>query len=72
MCGPEITDRPRGGALAALSPPTTSDHVAAILRGDLAFHTPGSPASNTATHARLTPTSLSDMSGLSDLQLIIQ
>ncbi|OAA71560.1 hypothetical protein ISF_02111 [Cordyceps fumosorosea ARSEF 2679] len=59
MCGPETTNRPRGGALVALNPPgigsssPTTTTVAAVMTGDLTFHTPGHPDSAEATHARL-------------------
>ncbi|CAM1502736.1 Fc.00g075120.m01.CDS01 [Cosmosporella sp. VM-42] len=69
MCGPENTNRPRGGALVALSPPITGPR--GIFRGDLAFHAPGSPASTNATHARLTPSEVCDVRGLSDLYVVI-
>ncbi|KAG6018256.1 hypothetical protein E4U41_003990 [Claviceps citrina] len=55
MCGQEATDRPRGGALAALSAPGSDPQSRTSLRGDLAFHTPGEPGSCRATHARFTP-----------------
>ncbi|KAM5356567.1 hypothetical protein ACJ41O_003213 [Fusarium nematophilum] len=67
MCGPENTNRPRGGALVALAPIDDLSN----LRGDLAFHTPGSPGSASATHARLTPSDESNMKGLSDLYVVI-
>lgn len=69
MCGPENTNRPRGGALVALNPPINSP---CHLRGDLSFHTPGSPGSNSATHARLTPSEEFDLGDLDSLQVIIQ
>ncbi|SPN96654.1 uncharacterized protein DNG_00175 [Cephalotrichum gorgonifer] len=53
MCGHEITPKPRGGALAALSSTEVSGGFAA--RADLVFHSPNSPRSTTATHIRLTP-----------------
>ncbi|GAB0134687.1 hypothetical protein EsDP_00003048 [Epichloe bromicola] len=55
MCGPEVTSRPRGGALAALSAPRNDSLCHLSLQGDLAFHTPGQPGSAEATHARFTP-----------------
>ncbi|QUC16607.1 uncharacterized protein UV8b_00848 [Ustilaginoidea virens] len=69
MCGPQVTDRPRGGALAALSPPTGSSPRARKrhLQGDLAFHQPGHPASCKATHARLTP---AEHHGLGDVHSV--
>ncbi|RFU81815.1 hypothetical protein TARUN_406 [Trichoderma arundinaceum] len=70
MCGPEITNRPRGGALAALSSPDSAGRLRAIC-GDLAFHTPGRPESNAATHARLTPDAGYDSRTLSDLHVLI-
>lgn len=69
MCGPEITNRPRGGALAALN--SSSQCTNARISGDLAFHTPGSPASVCATHARLTPDEACDLERLSDLHVVI-
>lgn len=75
MCGPEDTDRPRGGALAALGPPGPVAGAPAVhaLRGDLAFHTPGSPGSAAATHARLTPgAACGGVAGLGDLRVVIQ
>jgi hypothetical protein len=71
MCGPEFTNKPRGGALAALSSPTDADRLRSIC-ADLAFHTPGHPESNSATHARLTPDAEYDSSILSDLHIVIQ
>ncbi|KAM0229868.1 hypothetical protein ACHAP5_011521 [Fusarium lateritium] len=69
MCGPENTNRPRGGALAALNPPINS--ISSNICGDLAFHTPGSPSSSNATHARLTPNNQCSIKGLSDLYVVI-
>ncbi|SPJ86808.1 uncharacterized protein FTOL_11833 [Fusarium torulosum] len=69
MCGPENTNRPRGGALAALNPPINS--ISSNICGDLAFHTPGSPSSSNATHARLTPSNQCSIKGLSDLYVVI-
>ncbi|KAJ4263033.1 hypothetical protein NW762_006646 [Fusarium torreyae] len=69
MCGPETTDRPRGGALVALNPPVNSF---SSICGDLAFHTPGSPASSSATHARLTPSEDCSIKELTNLQVVIQ
>lgn len=54
MCGPEVTLKPRGGALAALMRPETSSKF--VSQADLVFHSPSSPKSITATHMRLTPT----------------
>ena len=71
MCGPEITNRPRGGALAALSSPDDAGRLRTIC-GDLAFHTPGRPESNEATHARLTPDAAYDARTLSNLHIVIQ
>ncbi|KAL9941491.1 hypothetical protein D7B24_004244 [Verticillium nonalfalfae] len=55
MCGPDTSNRPRGGALAVLNP---TDGLVKTegqkMRGDLSFHTPGDPCSSTATHARWT------------------
>ncbi|KAL7784621.1 hypothetical protein V8C37DRAFT_395476 [Trichoderma ceciliae] len=70
MCGPEMINRPRGGALAALSSPNDADRLG-IICGDLAFHTPGRPESNEATHARLTPDAPYDSETLSDLRVVI-
>ncbi|KAH7363313.1 hypothetical protein B0T11DRAFT_92691 [Plectosphaerella cucumerina] len=73
MCGHDTSNRPRGGALAVLSPsrsasPTTDDCPTVpdgmLLRGDLAFHTPGDPNSSTATHARWTGSGGSALEGL--------
>ncbi|RGP65795.1 hypothetical protein FSPOR_7056 [Fusarium sporotrichioides] len=69
MCGPENTNRPRGGALVSLNPPT--DSPSSRICGDLAFHTPGSPASSSATHARLTPNDECSIHKFSDLHVII-
>ncbi|KAF0645379.1 hypothetical protein FPSE5266_20029 [Fusarium pseudograminearum] len=69
MCGPENTNRPRGGALVSLNPPTNS--TSSRICGDLAFHTPGSPASSNATHARLTPNEECSIDKFSDLHVII-
>ncbi|KAF5685643.1 hypothetical protein FDENT_6157 [Fusarium denticulatum] len=69
MCGPEFTNRPRGGALAVLNPPVNS--ISSKICGDLAFHTPGSPSSSRATHARLTPSEECNMKGFSDLYVVI-
>ncbi|KPM36589.1 hypothetical protein AK830_g9968 [Neonectria ditissima] len=71
MCGPENTNRPRGGALVALNAPITSPTPQGNVCGDLAFHTPGSPGSTTATHARLTPNEACDMTELSNLHVVI-
>ncbi|PNP40067.1 hypothetical protein TGAM01_v210264 [Trichoderma gamsii] len=70
MCGPEFTNKPRGGALAALSSPIDADRLRSLC-ADLAFHTPGHPESNEATHARLTPDAEYDSSILSDLHIVI-
>ncbi|KND87479.1 hypothetical protein TOPH_07919 [Tolypocladium ophioglossoides CBS 100239] len=74
MCGPD-TDRPRGGALAALGPPRGGSHGVHILCGDLAFYTPGRPGSAAATHARLTPGAArgdaADLRDLRDLRVVI-
>lgn len=74
MCGPEVTGRPRGGALAALSAPRNDSLCHLSLQGDLAFHTPGQPGSTEATHARFTP---SERGGLTlgdvdSLRVVIQ
>ncbi|KAL6854496.1 hypothetical protein J3F83DRAFT_754726 [Trichoderma novae-zelandiae] len=69
MCGPEVTNRPRGGALAALS--SLDDAGRPTSCGDLAFHTPGLPESNEATHVRLVPDAAYDARTLSDLLVVI-
>ncbi|KAF4967469.1 hypothetical protein FSARC_4992 [Fusarium sarcochroum] len=69
MCGPENTNRPRGGALAALNPPV--DSLSSNVCGDLAFHTPGRPASSSATHARLTPSEDCSMKGFTNLHVVV-
>ncbi|KAH7309532.1 hypothetical protein B0I35DRAFT_440190 [Stachybotrys elegans] len=69
MCGPENTNRPRGGAIVALGPPGIPGPLQ--LGGDLAFHTPGSPGSLTASHARLTPTREFSLEELQGLQVVI-
>ncbi|KAH6889746.1 hypothetical protein B0T10DRAFT_486761 [Thelonectria olida] len=71
MCGPENTNRPRGGALVALNPPIDTLTSPFNLCGDLSFHTPGSPGSTTATHARLTPSEACDINRLSNLFVVI-
>ncbi|KAM4064523.1 hypothetical protein HRG_005109 [Hirsutella rhossiliensis] len=72
MCGPETSDRPRGGALAALMSPSVAGVDPAVsIRGDLTFHTPGRPGSTEATHARLTPEAAREMSALGDLHVVI-
>lgn len=53
MCGPEVTPKPRGGALAALMRPSSPSKF--VSQADLVFHSPSSPKSITATHMRLTP-----------------
>lgn len=70
MCGPEFTNKPRGGALVALNAPISVSQ--STIRGDLVFHAPGSPASTNATHARLTPDEAWDMKGLADPYIVIQ
>ncbi|KAG8676191.1 hypothetical protein FPOAC1_002192 [Fusarium poae] len=65
MCGPENTNRPRGGALVSLNSHSSK------LSGDLAFHTPGSPSSSSATHARLTPNEECSINNFSNLHIII-
>ncbi|KAI5468079.1 hypothetical protein BGZ63DRAFT_372908 [Mariannaea sp. PMI_226] len=71
MCGPENTNRPRGGALVALNPPINTIQLPFSLCGDLSFHTPGCPGSTTATHARLTPSENCVVEHLSDLHVVI-
>ncbi|KAL2754194.1 hypothetical protein ACRALDRAFT_1076030 [Sodiomyces alcalophilus JCM 7366] len=75
MCGQDNSDKPRGGALAVLNPTTdlpglSSAHLPPF-RGDLAFHTPGSPSSRIATHARWTCGPGNDISSLDDLLIVI-
>ncbi|KAK4082296.1 uncharacterized protein Triagg1_2108 [Trichoderma aggressivum f. europaeum] len=70
MCGPVTTNKPRGGALAALSSPENASQPRTIC-GDLAFHTPGRPESKEATHVRLTPDAAYDARLLSNLQVVI-
>ncbi|KJZ77208.1 hypothetical protein HIM_03529 [Hirsutella minnesotensis 3608] len=71
MCGPQHSNKPRGGALAALAPCSGSDAAPAV-RGDLTFHTPGCPGSMQATHARLTPEAACRLGSLRDLHVVIQ
>ncbi|PNY29699.1 Uncharacterized protein TCAP_00385 [Tolypocladium capitatum] len=76
MCGPQDTGRPRGGALVALGPPSTIISAGSqdmhILRGDLVFHTPGSPGTLAATHARLTPgAACGNMADLGTIRVVI-
>lgn len=72
MCGPDMSNRPRGGALAVLNPTTTVEsNVLRRLHGDLAFHTPGNPGSSTATHARWTRGDDGDDSDLSSLEKMV-
>lgn len=72
MCGPDTCTKPRGGALVALSPFYSSSASRPSLSGDLTFHTPGSPESVQATHARLV-SQLNDINqDLSELSVIIQ
>lgn len=68
MCGPDTSNRPRGGALAALAAPPSSP---SLLHADLAFHTPNMPSCTTATHARLTPGASWDERRLSDLYVVV-
>lgn len=70
MCGLDNSNRPRGGALAALNPPINT--ATSKLCADLAFHTPGCPANSSATHARLTPSDECDIKNLSNLHVVIQ
>ncbi|KAF5137005.1 hypothetical protein E5D57_000780 [Metarhizium anisopliae] len=74
MCGPEVTNRPRGGALAALSAPKNGHDVpsSCFTQGDLAFHTPGQPGSTEATHARLTPAEACRLADVDKLRVVIQ
>ncbi|KAG5972172.1 hypothetical protein E4U55_000887 [Claviceps digitariae] len=72
MCGPDIANRPRGGALAALTPARQhSQCYSSSLQGDLAFHTPGHPGSSQATHARFTPSEQCSLGDLDRLRVII-
>ncbi|KAK0392026.1 hypothetical protein NLU13_1524 [Sarocladium strictum] len=68
MCGPDTSNRPRGGALAALASPASSP---SLLHADLAFHTPNMPSCATATHARLTPSATWGDAQLSDLYVVV-
>ena len=47
MCGPDLSNKTRGGALAALNPTTPR-----LYQGDFEFYTPGQPGSTSATWAR--------------------
>ena len=71
MCGPETTNRPRGGALVALTPPVVPS-TAGSITGDLTFHNPGHPANIEATHARFVPSEQFDAETLSNIQVVIQ
>lgn len=71
MCGPEVTPKPRGGALAALMRPEASNKF--VSQADLVFHSPSSPKSITATHMRLTPSDeLPSDDGPQDYVVVIQ
>lgn len=70
MCGPEDTNRPRGGALAVLS--SLRADARAAMNADLAFHTPGSPTSHNATHVRITPSHSCNMADFQNLHIVIQ
>lgn len=72
MCGPEVNNRPRGGALVALSAPRNDTQCNTSIHGDLAFHTPGQPGSTEATHARLTPGEECSLSDVDKLRVVIQ
>ncbi|KAG6092198.1 hypothetical protein E4U30_005737 [Claviceps sp. LM220 group G6] len=71
MCGPDITNRPRGGALAALTSAKRELSCHHVLEGDLAFHTPGQPGSCQATHARFTPSEQCSLGELDRLRVVI-
>ncbi|OAA51949.1 hypothetical protein NOR_00542 [Metarhizium rileyi] len=73
MCGPEVTNRPRGGALAALAAPRheADSRPGRFIRADLAFHTPGQPGSTKATHARLTPGRECSLEDVGELHVVI-
>lgn len=68
MCGPDTSNRPRGGALVALR----STESLLGLDGDLAFHTPGHPRSAEATHLRLTPRAANEPHSFEGLSIVIQ
>jgi hypothetical protein len=73
MCGgPEVISRPRGGALVALNTPRDETPDDGFYKGDLAFHTPGQPASTTATHVRLTPSEECRLDDDDRLRVVIQ
>ncbi|KAG6309431.1 hypothetical protein E4U44_006939 [Claviceps purpurea] len=71
MCGPDNTNRPRGGALAALTSANRLSSCHHVLEGDLAFHTPGQPGSCQATHARFTPSEQCSLGELDRLRVVI-
>ncbi|KYK57138.1 hypothetical protein DCS_04145 [Drechmeria coniospora] len=73
MCGSESDHRPRGGALVALRPPTTTGRSSptALADGDLSFHTPGRPRCAVATHARLSSPDIGDVGMLGDFEVVI-
>lgn len=70
MCGPEVTSKPRGGALAALMRPETPSKF--VSQADLVFHSPSSPRSITATHMRLTPADGASPEDTQDYVVVIQ
>lgn len=62
MCGPDLSNKTRGGALAALNPTTTtaaSSTTHLPSQCDFEFYTPGQPSSPSATWARFS----SDIAG---------
>ncbi|KAG6010353.1 hypothetical protein E4U21_006917 [Claviceps maximensis] len=71
MCGPDTANRPRGGALAALTTAAHDSHSHNSLQGDLAFHTPGHPGSSQATHARFTPSQGCSLGDLDTMHVTI-
>ncbi|KAG5948160.1 hypothetical protein E4U53_006331 [Claviceps sorghi] len=71
MCGPDMANRPRGGALAALVATRRPSPCQNSLQGDLAFHTPGHPGSSRATHLRLTPSEPCSLGDLDRLRVVI-
>jgi hypothetical protein len=73
MCGTDTSNKPRGGALAALSAPSIQQPSTDCLwNGELTFHTPGQPSSAVATHVRLTVGDHSSLDVLSEAVVLIQ
>ncbi|KAG5929983.1 hypothetical protein E4U42_003637 [Claviceps africana] len=71
MCGPDMANRPRGGALAALTATEHPSPCQTSLQGDVAFHTPGHPASSQATHLRFTPSEHCSLGDVDRLRVVI-